>query len=110
MSAALQKPSSTFARVLSSTIGCVSELDGPPATGLGVPDEEDVEDEALVVGLAAGCAEPPEPLPHPVRTTVSTAPAPTTPTCVILFRTMVMHLLGLVDVWSAAPVVNTSGK
>src|SRR3981189_608875 len=72
MSAALQKPSSTFARVLSSTIGCVSELDGPPATGLGVPDEEDVEDEALVVGLAAGCAEPPEPLPPPVRTTAST--------------------------------------
>jgi hypothetical protein len=89
MSAALQKPSSTFAGVLSSTFGCVSELDALPAAGLGVPDEEDVEDEALVVGLAAGW-ELPEPLPHPVRTTVSTAPAPTTPTC---FRTMVMHLL-----------------
>jgi hypothetical protein len=96
MSAALQKPAS---------VAWAGESDGLTTTALDAPDEpadpdesdvegvEGVEGEAFVVGLSAGCAGLPEPLPHAVRTTVSTAPAPTTPTRAIVFGTMVMHLL-----------------
>jgi hypothetical protein len=96
MSAALQKP---------APVAWAGESDGLTATALDAPDEpdesdasdvddvEDAEDAALVVGLSAGWAELPETLPHPARTTVSTAPAPTTPARAIVFGTMVMRLL-----------------
>src|SRR3982074_736016 len=98
MSAALQKPAPTFAWAGESDELTTTAFDAPDALDApDAPDAPDEEDESLAVGLSAGCAGLPEPLPHPVRTTVSTTPAPTTPTCAILFGTMVMHLLlGLV--------------